>query len=501
MYDKDGNMVGEKQFVGESTSNFITVTIFNVSEASTYYIGSPEDGKVGVFHLAVMYNGIDEDKTATEVAAVPATCETAGKPKYYISNFGRYFESDGETIINTPTKLVIDALNHDYQLVDGTLVAPGLDDTGSATVKCSYDETHTQTVTIPNLNSSVYGEPEEVEGNMLKYTYVDEDTNATITFTVQKITTYTVTFVNSNLKPAKVEPGDTVSEPEEADLTDENATFVGWYSDSELTDPFDFENTQINADTNIYAKWTGKFVEGELTKVELTNLTSAKMKASTGVVTFVDSGSKSSDQGSTTLPYQDDATKSITSSALKTGGKSSSTLNIKLDLPQTCTVSVVMRSGSGGKERSAFISKSITNTLDTSIAYATNSDTSKVAAFSVELSKGVYYLNFTDNINIFEIKVNGGSQTTTDYDGITGEATKTSYTADEAKAGIDLSGLTLTTNDGTVALNATNASGLYVAITQDGEDASAAFKAGTAGTYKVTVGKYNMAVTYEVTVA
>ena len=68
--------------------------------------------------------------------------------------------------------------------------------------------------------------------------------------------TYTVTFnVNggSSVSSQTIEEGETATEPNNP--TKSGYTFNGWYSDSGLTQSFNF-NTPITSDTNIYAKWT-----------------------------------------------------------------------------------------------------------------------------------------------------------------------------------------------------------------------------------------------------
>ena len=67
-------------------------------------------------------------------------------------------------------------------------------------------------------------------------------------------TSYTVTFKDgeTTLSTATVEKGQTVTKP--TDPTKEDYDFVDWYSDSELTNLFDFTNT-ITGNITIYAKW------------------------------------------------------------------------------------------------------------------------------------------------------------------------------------------------------------------------------------------------------
>lgn len=50
-----------------------------------------------------------------------------------------------------------------------------------------------------------------------------------------------------------VDSGDKAAKP--ADPAAEGYTFAGWYKDAAFTEKFDFD-AEINADTEVYAKWT-----------------------------------------------------------------------------------------------------------------------------------------------------------------------------------------------------------------------------------------------------
>lgn len=66
---------------------------------------------------------------------------------------------------------------------------------------------------------------------------------------------YTVSFVTnggSSIKPVEVFDGHKITLPSEPKKN--GYTFEGWYTDAELTTPFD-PNTKINKDMNLYAKW------------------------------------------------------------------------------------------------------------------------------------------------------------------------------------------------------------------------------------------------------
>ena len=71
---------------------------------------------------------------------------------------------------------------------------------------------------------------------------------------------YTVTFKDFDdveLNKVTVEKGEKVNKP--ADPTKEGFTFVGWYSDSECKDAYDFD-TEVNTDLVLYAKFEATVV-------------------------------------------------------------------------------------------------------------------------------------------------------------------------------------------------------------------------------------------------
>ncbi len=69
---------------------------------------------------------------------------------------------------------------------------------------------------------------------------------------------FTVTF-NSNggssVQAVQVESGERITRPEDPTKTEGETTFVGWYSDQQLTQAFDFSEP-ITGNMTLYAKWT-----------------------------------------------------------------------------------------------------------------------------------------------------------------------------------------------------------------------------------------------------
>jgi uncharacterized repeat protein (TIGR02543 family) len=100
----------------------------------------------------------------------------------------------------------------------------------------------------------INGEPVEIKAsNVSRY--------AGATFTIieggeYEWTDHTVHFETnggSEIKDATVEYGQRVAKPE--DPVKAGVLFAGWYSDSDLTMPFDFIKTRITEDTTLYAKY------------------------------------------------------------------------------------------------------------------------------------------------------------------------------------------------------------------------------------------------------
>ena len=61
----------------------------------------------------------------------------------------------------------------------------------------------------------------------------------------------------SSIAPVKVSSGETVAKP--SDPTKEGCVFTGWYRDSALTQPYDFD-TPVTEDITLYAAWDGDIV-------------------------------------------------------------------------------------------------------------------------------------------------------------------------------------------------------------------------------------------------
>ena len=118
-----------------------------------------------------------------------------------------------------------------------------------------------------NLRDSKY--QLTAEGYVFKGWFFDaQKTNYAGVFNLDEDTTVyakwakvnTVTF-NSNggstVEPIKVESGSTIEAPSQP--TKQGFKFAGWYKEATFTNKFNFENTEINNDITLYAKWNAVY--------------------------------------------------------------------------------------------------------------------------------------------------------------------------------------------------------------------------------------------------
>lgn len=199
MIDSSANAVGTEQNLGVPEGNFVGVAMFDVSAAGDYYAYS-STGKAGAFYIAVVYKNFEE--TSTEVAAKAADCVSAGNPKHYKTNYGRFYKEDGTTLVYKKADIVINALGHDY--TDVTLVQvslPTAEATGKFTATCTRSCGHVQDIVLPLLGDRSYTRTADgaQEGNYI-YTYEDATTKLTVSFETTKVeadalkTSYTIDF-------------------------------------------------------------------------------------------------------------------------------------------------------------------------------------------------------------------------------------------------------------------------------------------------------------------
>ncbi|MDQ0723756.1 putative repeat protein (TIGR02543 family) [Paenibacillus sp. W4I10] len=122
-----------------------------------------------------------------------------------------------------------------------------------------YNESPTITFNegTATLNGSPFSSGETVQSEGEYALIVTDSAGNTTTLHFSFYTPRTINF-NSNggseVNEQKVSYGDKVMVP--AVPTKAGYTFAGWYTDSGLSQAFDFDNTTVTADITLYAKWT-----------------------------------------------------------------------------------------------------------------------------------------------------------------------------------------------------------------------------------------------------
>ncbi|MDE7305938.1 MAG: hypothetical protein K2N33_00955, partial [Clostridia bacterium] len=159
----------QKQSIGDDNGQFVVAAAFELKAGDNYIMSAADT--INVIYIAVVQN-LSAKEVKTEVAAVPNTCETAGNPKYYSTNFGRYFKADGTTVITKQADMVLAKLGHNWS-VEGEVSVPSETNKGSVNIKCGNDATHTDVIVLPVLSSKLYNR--SGESGTVTYTY-----NATV---------------------------------------------------------------------------------------------------------------------------------------------------------------------------------------------------------------------------------------------------------------------------------------------------------------------------------
>ena len=94
-------------------------------------------------------------------------------------------------------------------------------------------------------------------GGEAKWNFDTDTVTRAMTLKAEWVQTYTVTFETSGgsaVDPVTVDAGSTVTKP--ADPMKSGHNFGGWYKDSALQTPWNFEADTVTAKTMLYAKWT-----------------------------------------------------------------------------------------------------------------------------------------------------------------------------------------------------------------------------------------------------
>ncbi len=152
----------------------MNAVIFELKAGKTYYVGSDTITKsdanaknANIYYLELKSN-FDENK-GEKVAVSSATCEDQGvKVAHYYTGYGRYLDEEGEAL--NPEAVFEAATGHKWTYT--TVTAPDATTAGSVALTCGNDSTHTKTVTLPALKTSVYTRTPITEGeNAGKCTY------------------------------------------------------------------------------------------------------------------------------------------------------------------------------------------------------------------------------------------------------------------------------------------------------------------------------------------
>lgn len=297
------------------------------------------------------------------------------------------------------------AVKTSQQKADGSVSVTESTETADATIVYTVND-----VEITEVDTSAVGDV------TVKASYtIDENsysTEATIEVTKAGVKTETVkvTFMNGS---EEFDSKDVTIKIDDEDVTGDKVTlpttnptkagykFLGWSktANSETAD-FD-ENTEIKVATTLYAVYKEQSVYGfSEVGAELTALPSDDKVVSYKGLNGVDSSDRTLDD----VTYL---------GSIKTGGKSSSTRYIKIDVPtgKTADVSIV---GSANTtidltKKSAvviFVSNSATSTVPADCTLKVESTaTDNLGKITGTLTAGTYYVNFTDSARFEEILV------------------------------------------------------------------------------------------------
>lgn len=261
-FTKDGVAVGDKVNLPKDLV-IKSATLETVTEAD-----SPEAGYVvGDRYIDMIVNTVEGDGQATHIYV---------NVKDLVDN---YTAGDGIDVTNnvislkikSGSALSVDAETGELQIATVSATTPGVVTpemmtkwNNSADSQLSVGTPTGEGNVISSLSVNASGELIADKGVIaLQESDLIEITNAEVTALWEGGSTptptptkYTVTF-NSNegspIDSQEVEEGKKITKP--ANPTKDGNDFGGWFSDSELTTPWDFENGTVSAAMTLYAKW------------------------------------------------------------------------------------------------------------------------------------------------------------------------------------------------------------------------------------------------------
>ncbi|MDE5566142.1 MAG: InlB B-repeat-containing protein, partial [Anaeroplasmataceae bacterium] len=301
----------------------------------------------------------------------------------------------------------------------------------------------------------------------------------------------TVTFANTTIAPqTNIIYEEYATQP--ANPTSANASFVGWYADEDLTEPFDFENTPIYNNTTVYAKWYDATFTTSTTSIVYDYTSSAF----TALPTTDDKGY---------LEYHWNGESFTAGKGITTSNESKDTRYLKVTLTTTAVIKVTM-SNTTKNVRNLFINtdpQGKPSTVPTTYgAIEVGKEAKSVVLTSNTLDAGVYYINWNAKSLVFEkIEILVEESSATIYTGISGTLNKTEY-SEGLDEKVDITGLSLTVLDGE-AINLTNdmiTSGKITVEFTEGTQAEFDHKIVKNYKFKLHYGNYTVSEEFEIIV-
>ena len=230
--------------------------IINLSLGSTYENPLTKDAldyatSLGV--IVVAASGNDGTNEAFYPAAFDTTISVSAVGQ---DTLVAEYSNFGDTIdISAPgTEIVTTTINNGYGTVSGTsFAAPQV--AGVLALMLSYFTEMERIEIIQRLLLSSVDQGDE--GIDEYYGYGIANTNNALTYDFAKITFET--YDGTPLNPIYHIIGTTLDRPEPPTL--DNYAFIGWFKDSALTDPWNFETDIVTEDMTLYASYTKEYHE------------------------------------------------------------------------------------------------------------------------------------------------------------------------------------------------------------------------------------------------
>ena len=254
---------GEKEYYlryNDETQKYETsITISNDAQAGEWKIGH-FFGRDVENNYAIQYQASDGEFSAGSFT-VTDTVSDSEAPVFYASTI-KLELPDGQSTVTGGDTVKLSVRVTDASGIDLAMVTYKMPTAGEKEYYLRYnDETQKYETSITISNDAQAGEwkighffGRDVENNYAIQYQASDDEFSKGTFTVTG--KCKITFDSrggSEVENQYVLPGEKATEPD-PQPTKEDYTFGGWYTDEELTVPFDFD-TAINENTTIYAKW------------------------------------------------------------------------------------------------------------------------------------------------------------------------------------------------------------------------------------------------------